>query len=158
MEEVKLVRGLITIEEATKALNMLQELNFIKILNSQGEVLLRPKMKNTTTDNVELWIDEYRQLFKGKKSGAMGDRNTCIKNMRKFMSEHNYTKDFILKVTLKYINDQMRDNNCKYLMQADYFIYKNQDFTRVNTRSKLATCCEEFKDGEEEQKQFGYDI
>lgn len=108
-------------------------------------VLNKSKLKKLfgEIDSSDKWIDEYRQLFKGKKAGAMGSRTACIKKMDKFITEFGFSKDVILDATRRYIN-QCRDNSYFYLQQADYFIYKNEVMAGSTIEhSKLSTFCEE---------------
>lgn len=75
-------------------------------------------------EEVEDWVlKEYRPLFKGKKQGAMGDRYGCVQKMAMFMIVHpEYSKDDILKAAKSYIDSF--GYSFVYMMQADYFIYK----------------------------------
>lgn len=89
------------------------------------------------------WIDEYRELFKGKKSGAMGSRTACVKKMDKFIQEFGFSKETILHATRRYIN-KTKDGGYNYLQQADYFIYKNEIVAGSSIEhSRLSTFCEE---------------
>jgi len=86
------------------------------------------------------WIDDYRKLFKGFKMGAMGDKKACTTKMITFFKEYpEYAnKEIIFKAVKMYINSV---NDTRYLMRADYFIFKNdQNSNRV---SNLAIHAEE---------------
>lgn len=84
-------------------------------------------------------VKEYRDIFpRGSVNGypAKGDKQGCIKKMRKFVKEHpEFDTDTILEATRKYVSDKKRDNY-NYLMQAHYFIDKNNI-------SMLASFCED---------------
>jgi hypothetical protein len=96
-------------------------------------------------------------MFKGKKPGAMGDRNACIVKMKElFLRRPDLTQEKVLRATEKYI--QVESNQrWKYLMQADYFISKNQGNTRDGRVSKLEAYCDEL-DTNEPQNSFIHDI
>lgn len=91
------------------------------------------------------WIDEYRELFKGKKIGSMGSRSACIVKMDRFLSQYPYTKAVVISATERYINSQ-REQGYKFLQRADYFIFKNEDMDGSKILgSRLATFCEEIE-------------
>lgn len=93
----------------------------------------------------EAKITEYRMCFaksnssRGLKPGCLGDLTKVKKNLRKWLKENKaYTIDDVINTAKQYVKLE-RDNGYKYLMAADYFIYKN-------TRSKLSSLIEEYKD------------
>lgn len=142
-----------------KLLSDLEKKLYIKI--SGNNVLLRKKghkirlgldsntirktaVKHITTND---FVDKYRKLFKGKKVGAMGDRNACIKKFKWFFDMYpQYDEEIILTATEKYIKS-CRNNEYVFLQQADYFIRK-QDVDKIE-RSRLASYCEELDDKNE---------
>lgn len=109
-----------------------------------------PKPVIQKIDNIEEFVDEYRELFKGLKPGAMGDKNACIKKFERFMKEYpQFSKNVILNATKKYIDTEGNNSNYKFLQKAHYFIYK-QVGTKDNEVSNLASFCEEVGEVEEE--------
>lgn len=102
---------------------------------------------------IESYVDEYRNLFKGLKPGSMGDKKACVKKLVQFYKEYaEYAnKDLILSATKRYINSL---NNYTYLKQADYFIFK-QDHTKID-KSMLASYCEEIEMGAEEEDRITF--
>lgn len=116
-----------------------------------SKIILSTKDKSNVKD-IESWIDDYRRLFKNKKSGAMGSRKACIFKMRMFIKEYpTYANiDLILGAAQRYINSESR-NNYIYLQRADYVISK-KDVDSVNSR--LATFCEEIAELEDKQEKF----
>jgi sensor c-di-GMP phosphodiesterase-like protein len=95
-------------------------------------------------EDVDNWINEYRQLFKGKKVGAMGDRNTCLVRMREFVKNNpHFSKEHILNATRRYIAEKS-GNNYIYLRHADYFIKKSvvEDGKKLEV-SDLERYCQE---------------
>jgi len=87
---------------------------------------------------VDIWIQDYRNLFKGIKIGSQGDKNACTLKMKKFMKDNpTYSKDHIFNATKYYIDH----TEPIYTMQADYFIYKTGN-DKITT-SRLSMFCEQ---------------
>jgi len=128
-----------------KTIELFTNINFTR--NTTGiESLIDIKAVNLELDrdNVETWIHEYRSLFRGKKAGAMGDKNMCIIRMKEFVKENpQYNKEHILKATARYISETA-SQEYKYMKFAPYFISKLEtiDGKRIQM-SKLQTCCDE---------------
>jgi hypothetical protein len=101
---------------------------------------------NKLTREIESWIQEYRELFKNTKIGAIGDPKSCIKKMARFFEDYpDYAdKDLIFKATQKYINSEAT-TNYKYLQRADYFIYKLVGKEEV---SRLASFCSDVEENQ----------
>jgi flavodoxin len=133
--------------EVVDILNNLQKNGYIRIMNYENlEIKIRPQLQKLIETEVMDFISQYRSLFKGKKQGVMGSSETCNKNMAEFMRAYpQYSKQHILKATEAYIQS-CQGNNYTYLQQADYFIFKNQDHTRINKISRLLQWCEEIND------------
>ena len=115
------------------------------------KIILSTKDKSNI-QNIEDWIDDYRRLFKNKKSGAMGSRHSCVFKMKKFIEEYPiYANiDLIMAATQRYINSESH-SNYSYLQRADYVISK-KDVDSVSSR--LATFCEEVAELEDKQEKF----
>lgn len=126
-------------------LKPLEEKQFIKIINDE-KIILREKgklfielisieklsstknnkqtVKSDRLINVELdsFINDFRNKFKGLKPGSMGSEASCKMKMYRWMKENpSYTPEQILKAADIYIKSL---NNYQYLQRADYFIYK----------------------------------
>lgn len=126
-------------------LKSLEEKQFIKIINNE-KILLREKAKllielvsieklkfsNQTksfkksnrlmNSEIDSFINDFRNKFKGLKPGSMGSLAACKDKMYRWMTENpHYTPEQILKATDIYIDSL---DSYKYLQQADYFIYK----------------------------------
>ena len=144
--------------EVIDLLNKMHDEGLIKVLIWETrELILLPKTESKIIHPIEEWIDVYRNLFKGKKPGAMGDKNACIVKMKElFLRRPDLSMDKVIRATEKYI--QVESNQrWKYLMQADYFISKNQGNTRDGRVSKLEAYCDEL-DTNEPQNSFIHDI
>ena len=100
-------------------------LDFLSIESSYSnykEKKIIKKSNRVINEGFDEFIEEYRSLWKGLKSGAMGSPNACKEKMLRWMGENpNYTKEDILKAAKIYINSL---NNYQYLQAAHYFIYK----------------------------------
>lgn len=92
---------------------------------------------------IEKWIEEWRELFpQGISSGGYavrGDKQGCLKKMKKFLSNHpELNKEDIFRATKDYIETKRR-TNWQYMKLAHYFIEKDGV-------SELAALCESTKD------------
>ena len=128
-----------------RVLKPLEEKQFIKIINDE-KIILREKgklfielisieklsstknnkqtVKSDRLINVELdsFINDFRNKFKGLKPGSMGSEASCKMKMYRWMKENpSYISEQILKAADIYIKSL---NNYQYLQRADYFIYK----------------------------------
>jgi len=128
-----------------RVLKPLEEKQFIKIISDE-KIILREKgklfielisieklsstknnkqtVKSDRLINVELdsFINDFRNKFKGLKPGSMGSEASCKMKMYRWMKENpSYTPEQILKAADIYIKSL---NNYQYLQRADYFIYK----------------------------------
>jgi hypothetical protein len=141
-------------------LKPLEEKQFIKILGDE-KVILREKgklllelisiekissnnkikiVKSDRLINNELnsFINDFRNKFKGLKPGSMGSESACKLKMFRWMKENpQYTPEQILNATEIYIKSL---NNYQYLQQADYFIYKKEG---KDEQSKLSAFIDE---------------
>jgi len=77
-------------------------------------------------------IDLYRELFKGIRIGAMGNKKECINRMTDFIINHNTTLDEVIQATMYYLERE----NPEYIMNADNFINNGK-------QSKLSIVMEE---------------
>lgn len=114
------------------------------------QVSKKSKKKEDILISLEInkWINDYRNLFRGTKPGSMGDKGGCLNRMIKFFNEYPEfaNKDIIFKATQNYIDEQGIENNYKFLQQAHYFIYKQTGSGKDSESSKLAAYCEEVND------------
>lgn len=128
-----------------KTIELFTNINFERNVSKISDIVNVDSIRlELERDDVEKWIDEYRHLFRGKKAGAMGDKNLCIARMKEFVNENpQYTKQHILAATKKYIEDQA-SQSYKYLKFAHYFIQKTEviEGKKVSI-SKLQTYCDE---------------
>ena len=144
-----------------RVLKPLEEKQFIKIINDE-KIILREKgklfielisieklsstknnkqtVKSDRLINVELdsFINDFRNKFKGLKPGSMGSEASCKMKMYRWMKENpSYTPEQILNATEIYVKSL---NNYQYLQQADYFIYKKEG---KDEQSKLSAFIDE---------------
>lgn len=128
-----------------KTIQLFTNINFQSNITKAQDVINPDAVKQEIErNNVEKWIDEFRNLFKGKKPGAIGDKNLCIIRMKEFVNSNpEFTKEHILKATKRYVEDR-QEQNYMYLKRAHYFISKQEtkDGKKVEI-SDLLTYCEE---------------
>ena len=115
------IEGTITIvREKAKLL-----LNFVSIestISNRKEKKVIKQFSRVINSEIDEFIEEYRNLWKGLKVGSMGSPMACKEKMERWMKENpNYSKEDILKAAKIYINSL---NNYQYLQAAHYFIYK----------------------------------
>lgn len=115
------------------------------------EIILS-NVKAPKQQGVEEWIERYRQVFKNKKAGAMGSKQSCIDKMKKFIADYPEfsNPELIISAATRYVNTQ-RVNNYAYLQRADYVISKKDSDT---TNSRLAAFCEEVLDLDSKEEKF----
>jgi hypothetical protein len=117
---VKLIDNETIVREKAKLL-----LNFVSIessISNHKEKKVSKQSSRIVNSEIDDFIEEYRNLWKGLKVGSMGSPMACKEKMIRWMKENpNYSKEDILKSARIYINSL---NNYKYLQAAHYFIYK----------------------------------
>lgn len=114
--------------------------NALSILEGKGKTKSKQVDAAIIEAEIVAWIDDYRNLFKGLKIGAMGDKKACLAKMITFYKEYPdfANRDTIFRAVSMYINSV---NDTRYLMRADYFIFKNDQ--NSNKVSNLAIHAEE---------------
>jgi hypothetical protein len=111
----------ITLREKTNLLIQKVEVESLSFVNNKKQIKKSVRLLN---NQVNEFIEEFRNKWKGLKPGSMGSPNTCKEKMKRWMSENpEYTPQQILNAADIYINSL---NNHTYLQQADYFIYKKE--------------------------------
>ena len=115
---------------------------FIDLVSVDKPVTRKKAVKEEPSSEFEEFIQEYRLLWKGRKAGGMGDRQSCIEKMTRWMQENpTYTKEEILKAAKLYLDGL---ENYRFLQRADFFIFK-QDEMKVES-SRLSAFIEEIND------------
>ena len=120
-------------------------------LNESKHIELTLIQDNTITINdsdIESWINDWRDEWRTKKVGSMGNRDKCIKNMKEFNQLYpQYTKQDIYDARDLYMKNVIHQyGNYTYLQQADYFIKKKvKGEDGIETRATLLAYCEEVK-------------
>ena len=98
-------------------------------------------LESNLYDEVSSRINEYRQLFKSIRTGAMGSKSQCIEDICRFCVIHNKTFDQVLEVTSYYLQ------NTQYACNADRFIY-HIDSISGKEKSRIETIFEEYENKE----------
>ena len=102
--------------------NLLIELLLIEKVNSVKSKKEIRKSERVVNNELDGFIEEFRNKWKGLKPGSMGSLSTCKEKMKRWMQENpTYSPQQILTAAKIYINSL---DNYTYLQQADYFIYK----------------------------------
>lgn len=85
---------------------------------------------------VEENVEEFRKVFKGLKTGSMGDSQSCKEKLTRWMNAHpEVSIDKIIKAAKIYVGSV---DNMRYLQRADYFIYKvNENKEETSTLSSI---------------------
>jgi hypothetical protein len=125
------IEGTITIvREKAKLL-----LNFVSIENSISNYKEKKTSKQSSrviNSEIDQFIEEYRNLWKGLKVGSMGSPMACKEKMIRWMKENpSYSKEDILKAARIYIKSV---NDYQYLQAAHYFIYKKDNGKEEDSR------------------------
>ena len=98
------------------------ELITIDCINSTNNKKITKKSSRVLNQDLDTFVKEFRNLWKGLKPGSMGSESACRDKLFRWMQNNPlYRKEDILKAAKIYINNL---DNYNYLQQADYFIYK----------------------------------
>jgi len=118
---------------ALQKMQLLQSDGYIKLTDPSNPFSFEPLskladvFKDDSEENVENWIEDWRNIFpEGKKPGGnfryRGDKQGCLKNMKWFVKTNpKVTKDEIFTATRKYVK---RMKHSQYIKLANYFIKK----------------------------------
>ena len=125
---------------------------YILAWNEEVSEIILSNVKAPKDQDISIWIDRYREVFKNKKAGAMGSKNACIEKMKKFIQEYPEFSDpeLIISAASRYVNTQ-RVNNYMYLQRADYIISKKDS---DSVTSRLAAFCEEIIESSNVKEKF----
>lgn len=105
---------------------MLIDFLSIEGINSISNKKIVKRSSRAVNNELNDFVDEFRNLWKGLKPGSMGSIGACRDKLFRWMKDNpSYTKEDILKAAKTYINSL---NNYQYLQQCDYFIYKKDAF------------------------------
>lgn len=116
---IKLAENEIIIREKG---NLLIEFLLIEKINSVKSKKEIRKSERVVNNELDSFIEDFRNKWKGLKPGSMGSLSTCKEKMKRWMQENpTYSPQQILTAAKIYINSL---DNHTYLQQADYFIYK----------------------------------
>ena len=84
-------------------------------------------------------VKQYRDLFKGIRSNSIGDKNTVIENLSRFIFDEETDMERIIEVTRRY----MENTDMSRMYNADNFIYTVKNGKEV---SPLRTAFEEYEE------------
>lgn len=133
-------------ELSPEEFDLLQDSGYIK--NSEEGIIIRMKAQRLINesgiapDNIEGFVDNYRALFPtGVKTGGYpvkGDKQECVKKMKRFLATHDFTQQEILEATRAYLVIKKKEL-WKATQLAHYYIEKDGV-------SNLASMCEDIRD------------
>lgn len=119
------------IELRGKALEILDLLT-TEVVNVVSNKKVLKKSDRVIKDEIDKYIVEYRNKWRGLKSGSMGSLKSCKDKMFRWMKENpEYTMQDVLKAADIYLNGL---NNYTYLQRADYFIFKQENNREESSR------------------------
>lgn len=125
-----IARGIMDLSAARLYLAALElNLDTSKVLISKADIL-RLEVEDPIVATVEARYQEYRDLFKGVKSQAMGDKNNVIRHLIRFMRETEKTFDEVLELAREYVFSNLGN---PYIRRADYVLYKWERGIEVQT-------------------------
>lgn len=117
-------------------LNNLNKNNFIKVINNNIILLkkrgkefieehlidVKEEKKIATYDEIDHFVQEFRNKWKDLKAGSMGSAVSCRDKLTTWIKNNpQYSFNDILKAADLYIKSV---NNLNYLQRADYFVEK----------------------------------
>ena len=116
---IKLNENEITIREKG---NLLIELLLIENINKSNNKKQLNKSERLVNSEISLFIETFRNKWKGLKPGSMGSLSNCEDKMKRWMLNNpKYSSQEILNAADIYLKTL---DNYTYLQAADYFIYK----------------------------------
>lgn len=101
-------------------LNLLTNVIICTVGVYEGETITLPEVDLTVEQTIRERIDEYRQLFKGIRSGSIGEKQKVINLLTQFCLENNKSFDQVLETTKIY----MSYTDFHLISNADNFISK----------------------------------
>lgn len=141
---IKLDKDLIP-EARQSAIDLIDYLLIESFKELFSSKIIKKSKKRIKAEVVER-IDEYRTKWKGLKAGSMGDKNSCIEKLSKWMEENpSYSFEDILNAVDLYLETE--GANTRFLQRADFFIYK-QDANKIES-SRLSAFIDDASDGVE---------
>jgi hypothetical protein len=124
-----------------KAIDLIEYLSIDSFKDFKSPKIVKKSKKKIKAEVVER-INEYRNKWSGLKAGAMGDKQSCIEKLSRWMEINpEYSFEDILKAADIYLNTE--GTNLTYLQRADYFIYK-QDVNKDEV-SRLSAFIDEIE-------------
>jgi hypothetical protein len=118
------------------------------VLRQKAIDFFTPSTVTKRTEQVDDWSEEFRTYYKSLmippgKLGIMGDSSAVKEKLKRFTKKYpQYTKAQIFDAAKKYVASQSRDRY-RFLMQCDYFIFKQDTTQGKIERSKLLSILEE---------------
>ncbi len=91
----------------------------------EGKFIPNFDLSETDIKEPDTDIESFRKLFRGIKTGSMGDATSVREKMDRWrIANPDYSFETIIKQTENFIRTKKDNNESIYIPQADYFIYK----------------------------------
>ena len=114
-------KGVVDISAAKVYLFVLENGYDTTKVNISKADIMRIGISDPISEEVENRYKEYRELFRGSKESAIGDKNLVIKNLVRFMKETKKSFDEVLLLASEYVHANLGN---PYIRRADYALYK----------------------------------
>lgn len=107
------------------------------------EVTIKEELEIKDENSVEVWIEDWIQLFPDRHHGRTFKCHPqeAIPRMKEFVAKHGYTREIIFEATKGYLKQGEEEHDHKYTISAHYFIYKGRGIEKV---SQLSSVCYEY--------------
>lgn len=112
-EQITIIR-----EKGRLFLDSVQNSN-LNLINNKKTI---KRSARSINNDINDFMVDFRNLWKGLKPGSMGSQNACNEKMTKWLSNNpTYKKEDVMRAAKSYIKSV---NDYRFLQAADYFIYK----------------------------------
>jgi len=114
-----------------KALDLINILDIEISLSSDNKKKIK-KSDRLIKEQVDSFIDDYRNLWKGLRVGSMGSKKACYDKMYRWIKENpEYTTNEIMEAAHTYLTSV---KDLRFLQRADYFIFKQNNKKEESSR------------------------
>lgn len=154
LEEKKLVKRI----TKHKTILRQQSIELIEFSLIEADISFKKRKKKIArsaraiTSMIEDFVDEYRELWRGRKAGSMGSRTACVQKLTRWIKENpQIQKEQIMQAAKLYLDTEGR--NSTYLQRADYFIYKQEGSSKIEN-SRLSAYIDDVLDDSQPEEDW----
>lgn len=106
------------------------------VIEDGNEIRVKEHVEISEKTEFTEFVSQYRDKFKGLRSGSMGSLGSVRKKLKRWMKENpDVTQKEILDCVDMYIDSL--NGNFNYLQRADYFIYKQNNKREEDSRLSI---------------------